>query len=54
MVQNHIFQIITLLAMPEPKDLTSASVHKAKQDLLEGMIIPSPEEVKKILFAVNI
>ena len=47
MVQNHIFQIITLLAMPEPKDLTSASVHKAKQDLLESMIIPSPEEVKK-------
>lgn len=47
MVQNHIFQIITLLAMPEPKDLTSAGVHKAKQALLESMIIPSPEEVKK-------
>ena len=45
MVQNHIFQIITLLAMPEPKDLSSSSIHKAKQDLLESMIIPTPEEV---------
>lgn len=47
MVQNHIFQIITLLAMPEPKDLSSDSVHQAKQELLKSLIIPTPEEVKK-------
>lgn len=47
MVQNHIFQIITLLAMPEPKDLSSASVHQAKQDLLKSLIIPTPDDVKK-------
>ena len=47
MVQNHIFQIITLLAMPEPENLSSDSVHKAKQDLLKSLVIPTPEEVKK-------
>lgn len=46
MVQNHIFQIITLLAMPEPIDLTSDAVHKAKQELLDSLIIPTPEDVK--------
>ncbi|MBD5429976.1 glucose-6-phosphate dehydrogenase [Lactobacillus sp.] len=47
MVQNHIFQIITLLAMPEPTDLTSDAVHKAKQELLNSLIIPTPEDVEK-------
>lgn len=47
MVQNHIFQIITLLAMPEPKDISAASIHAAKQELLDSLIIPSAEDVKK-------
>lgn len=47
MVQNHIFQIITLLAMPRPKDLSSEAIHEAKQNLLRGLIIPSEEEVKQ-------
>lgn len=47
MVQNHIFQIATLLAMPEPSNLSSAAIHKAKQDLLRGLIIPTAEEVKE-------
>ncbi len=47
MVQNHIFQIITLLAMPEPKDLTSQSIHKAKQELLDSMIIPTEDEIAR-------
>lgn len=45
MVQNHIFQIITLLAMPEPKDLTSKSIHEAKQELLDSMIVPDEQEI---------
>lgn len=45
MVQNHIFQIITLLAMPEPKDLSSKSIHEAKQELLDSMIIPNKAEI---------
>lgn len=45
MVQNHIFQIITLLAMPEPQDLASKSIHEAKQELLDSMIIPSKAEI---------
>ena len=47
MVQNHIFQIITLLAMPEPKDLTSQSIHEAKQKLLDSMVIPTEDEIAR-------
>lgn len=47
MVQNHIFQIITLLAMPAPKNLTSDAIHEAKQRLLQGLQIPSYDEVSK-------
>lgn len=47
MVQNHIFQIITLLAMPEPKDISSESIHLAKQKLLDSLIIPDETMVKQ-------
>lgn len=47
MVQNHIFQIITLLAMPEPESLKAEDIHKAKQKLLNSLIIPDDQEVKK-------
>ena len=46
MVQNHIFQIITLLAMPNPTSLDSEAIHKAKQSLLVSLIIPTPAEIK--------
>ena len=46
-VQNHIFQIITLLAMPEPKAIDAESIHQAKQELLDSLVIPTPEDVKK-------
>ena len=46
MVQNHIFQIITLLAMPKPTSLDSEAIHKAKQSLLVSLIIPTPAEIK--------
>ncbi|BDR60792.1 glucose-6-phosphate dehydrogenase [Lactobacillus xylocopicola] len=47
MVQNHIFQIITLLAMPEPEDLSSKSIHAAKQELLDSLLIPSEAEIAR-------
>lgn len=47
MVQNHIFQIITLLAMPEPRDLSDKAVHAAKEELLDSLIIPNAEDVYK-------
>lgn len=47
MVQNHIFQIITLLAMPAPADLTSGSVHAAKQALWDSVIFPSSAMVAR-------
>ncbi|RHW51469.1 glucose-6-phosphate dehydrogenase [Lactobacillus bombicola] len=45
MVQNHIFQIITLLAMPEPKALTAKCIHEAKGELLNSLIIPNENEI---------
>ncbi|MDF7681907.1 glucose-6-phosphate dehydrogenase [Lactobacillus sp. ESL0679] len=45
MVQNHIFQIITLLAMPEPKELASKSIHQAKQELLDSLMMPNKAEI---------
>lgn len=47
MVQNHIFQMITLLAMPEPKELNSKDIHQAKRDLLDSLQIPTKEDVEK-------
>lgn len=47
MVQNHIFQIITLLAMPEPEKLNSKEIHQAKQELLASLHIPTLEDVEK-------
>lgn len=47
MVQNHIFQIITLLAMPKPKDLSSAAIHTAKQQLLDSLQMPTSQDVKE-------
>ncbi|QNQ81906.1 glucose-6-phosphate dehydrogenase [Lactobacillus sp. PV012] len=47
MVQNHIFQIITLLAMGRPSDLTSEAIHQKKQELLASLVIPTPAEIKK-------
>lgn len=47
MVQNHIFQIITLLAMPEPESLKAEDIHKAKQELLNSLIIPDESQIKK-------
>lgn len=47
MVQNHIFQIVTLLAMPAPNDISAKAVHQAKQDLLDSLHIPTAEDVAK-------
>lgn len=47
MVQNHIFQIITLLAMGEPKSLTSHDIHAKKQELVDSMEIPDGEFVAR-------
>lgn len=47
MVQNHIFQIITLLAMPEPKELTSKDIHQAKKELLDSLEIPTKKDVEE-------
>ncbi|GHV98265.1 glucose-6-phosphate 1-dehydrogenase [Lactobacillus nasalidis] len=46
MVQNHILQIITLLAMPEPKDLSDKAIHAAKEDLLASLRVPGEQAVR--------
>lgn len=47
MVQNHIFQIITLLAMPEPSRLTDQEIHVAKEALLDSLVIPDEAAVAR-------
>lgn len=46
MVQNHIFQIATLLAMPQPKSISSLAIHQAKQELLASLIIPDKGQIQ--------
>lgn len=47
MVQNHIFQIITLLAMPEPSELSSDAIHEAKKQLWDSVVFPSSAMVAR-------
>lgn len=47
MVQNHIMQIITLLAMPEPKSLADQDIHQAKAALLNSLVLPDQAELKQ-------
>ncbi|APT18068.1 MULTISPECIES: glucose-6-phosphate dehydrogenase [Amylolactobacillus] len=45
MVQNHIFQIATVLAMPEPKNLTAHEIHESKQAVLNSLVEPDAAEL---------
>ncbi|RVU70541.1 MULTISPECIES: glucose-6-phosphate dehydrogenase [Lactobacillus] len=47
MVQNHIFQIITLLAMPEPENISAEAIHKAKGKLLASLVMPTEADIKQ-------
>lgn len=45
MVQNHIFQIIVALAMPQPENLSDSSIHAAKKQLLDSLIMPTKTDL---------
>ncbi len=47
MVQNHVFQIATLLMMPEPEALSATAIHAAKQMLLDHIVLPDPDQMRK-------
>ncbi len=47
MVQNHIFQIASQVAMKKPKSLTSADIHQAKQDVLNSIQMYDSDEVNR-------
>jgi glucose-6-phosphate 1-dehydrogenase len=45
MVQNHLLQVVSLVAMEEPSSLAAAEIIKEKQRVLECIAVPSPDEV---------
>jgi glucose-6-phosphate 1-dehydrogenase len=46
MVQNHLLQLLCLVAMEPPGDLTSNSIGHAKVHLLDSILPPSPREMR--------
>lgn len=45
MIQNHMFQIATQVAMGEPASLTAHDIHEKKQEVLESLVPLTDEEV---------
>jgi len=47
MIQNHILQLLCLIAMEPPNNFNAAEVHSRKVDVLHAMRRFSPEQVRK-------
>lgn len=47
MVQNHIFQIASQVAMKKPASLTSTDIHQAKQDVLNSIQMYDSDQVNR-------
>ena len=45
MVQNHLLQVVSLVAMEEPSSLAASEIIKEKQRVLERIAVPTPDEV---------
>jgi glucose-6-phosphate 1-dehydrogenase len=46
MVQNHLLQLLCLVAMEPPGDLTADSIHRAKVNLLDSLLPLAPHEMR--------
>jgi glucose-6-phosphate 1-dehydrogenase len=46
MVQNHLLQLLCLVAMEPPNNLTANAIHSAKVQLLNALILPAPHEMR--------
>lgn len=47
MVQNHIFQLVTLLAMEKPTEISDVAIHASKQKLLASLVMPDQDYVDR-------
>jgi glucose-6-phosphate 1-dehydrogenase len=45
MVQNHLFQVMTMLAMEEPEEFTAAGIHRAQLQVLKELQCPRAEDL---------
>ena len=45
MVQNHLFQILSILAMERPADFTPESMHSEQLRVLRALRLPAPDEI---------
>ena len=45
MLQNHIFQLLTLIAMEPPASLNAAAIHAEKVKVLQSIAMPTDEEL---------
>ncbi len=45
--QNHLLQIIALLAMEKPDNLSSEKIREKRREILSKLIVPSSEEIEK-------
>ncbi len=50
MGQNHLLQMLSLIAMKQPKDTTPNSIRTARAELLSSLIPPSPETIPQIAY----
>ncbi len=48
-LQNHLMQILSLIAMEEPVDLTTESIRDGRAKVIKDIKLPSAEELKKNL-----
>jgi glucose-6-phosphate 1-dehydrogenase len=46
MVQNHLLQLLCLVAMEPPANLTANAIHDAKVQLLQSVVPPAPHEMR--------
>jgi glucose-6-phosphate 1-dehydrogenase len=49
MVQNHLLQLLCLVAMEAPSDLTADAIHSAKVQLLHSLVLPAPREIQSTI-----
>jgi glucose-6-phosphate 1-dehydrogenase len=46
MVQNHLLQLLCLVAMEPPSNLTADAIRNAKVQLLESLVPPAPHQIR--------
>lgn len=45
LIQSHLIQILSLVTMKNPIDMSSEAIHKAKTELMKQIVSPSPDRI---------